>query len=576
MYEDQMEPGFPGMKCDSGDDRVETFPAAAGVPFGRVVATEPGGEVAALPAPPYTRLRGVALQSHTLDAYAQFDAVSVMTSGLAWAESLADVEPGPALVNEAGQLAPAGEALPNAEVRGPVVALEDGRFIAPLELHAPAAVSGPPPISPALTMLKALAAAAPSTVAALGTPVAGVVPVTGEANEPPQIANYQRYWVSGNGKNNQDGGTDNPRLQEVTYCFNFENWGYMYGAPGVTINFNDGSQADARAAYNGYGSSRPYIGLRTNSRYLAIATQHGAMIRLEVDDEQWPYHTTIGNNRYQNYDFGSAVLREIIIGGNANDCFFSDICIETGATIEPFDFMAERGAGTLCTATDSYGGYNDDVVSNLSFMEMIGRMLGLWGITETQRGSTGYQRNAGSAGWAAVEPERLAFVAAQPRLATLGQFGINDSIPRDPNPAMGPDIDTLDAITLTLTDWRETAADSVLIIQGPWAPNQSNAQQDGSKYRTIMAHVVATMQALGGDWIVLDNIFGNWHTSAGTERPTLRGAWQTGTGYEGNPQGNGNGDTWVQSDGTHPTVPVGITGLSEIAAAEIKMALASM
>lgn len=429
--------------------------------------------------------------------------------------------------------------------------------------------------SPALTALKAMVNAAPTSVETIGTPVAGIAPVIGDANEAPRIPeeNYQRYWVSGNGKNNGGGGTDNPRLQEVAFCFNFENWGYMYGDPGITINFNDGSQAQARAAYSGYGSSRPYIGFRTNARYLSIATQHGALIRLEVDDEQWPYFQTIGNNRYQNYDFGAQAMRTIIISGSANDCFFSDICIETGATIEPYNFLEEKGVGTMCCATDSYGGYQDDVVSHLSFMEMFGRQIGCWGITETQRGSTGYQRNAGEAGWAAVEPERLGFVAAQPRLTTLAQLSINDSIPRD---ALGPDIDTLDAIEETLNAYRDSAPDSVLIIQGPWAPVQTFAQQEGSKYRAFMEKILEVARTLPGDWIVLDNIWGGWETSKGTTRTPLRGAWQTGDGNVGAPTGSGNGDTCVDADGTHPTVPVGITTYANIGGGQIREAVLSM
>ena len=43
LYDDQMEVGFPGMKLDSGDDRVETFPAGGAIPFGAIVITDPAG-----------------------------------------------------------------------------------------------------------------------------------------------------------------------------------------------------------------------------------------------------------------------------------------------------------------------------------------------------------------------------------------------------------------------------------------------------------------------------------------------------------------------------------------------------
>lgn len=438
---------------------------------------------------------------------------------------------------------------------------------------------GQPTPSPTLAKLKALAAAAPTSVSEFQTAV-GIAPALGEANEPPPIFNeleehnYQRYWVSGNGKNNFGGGTDNPRLTEVASCFNAANWGYMYGAPGITINFSDGSQADARAAYDGFGSSRPYIGIRTNARYLSVAGQHGTMFRLQVDDVFWPYSQIIGNNRYLNWDFGTAEFRNIVISGQADVCYFSDICVETGATVEPYDFMAERGNATMCAVGDSYQGYNSDYIS---FMEMTAFLIGCEGITETGRGSTGYQRNAGNVGWAAVEAERLAFVAAQLADLILVQMGINDDIPRDSiNPGgTNPDMDTVDAILQTLTAYRTANPTALMVVQGPWAPNQVFAQQEGSKYRVIMDRIEEVMPMVGGDYIILNNIFGTWKTSWGTERPTPRGAYQTGTGNEGNPQGDGNGDTWVNPDGTHPTVPVGITGLSEVVGSEIRMALAT-
>jgi hypothetical protein len=75
---------------------------------------------------------------------------------------------------------------------------------------------------------------------------------------------------------------------------------------------------------------------------------------------------------------------------------------------------------------------------------------------------------------------------------------------------------------------------------------------------------------------VLDNIRGSWKTSKGTSRSALRGPWQTGEGNKGAPTGVGNGDTWLNSDGVHPSTPVGITGLAEVLTSELRAALASM
>lgn len=157
MYENQQEIGFPGMKVDSGEDRVESFPAGTAVPFGRVVATNPANtpissvdnSPVSLPTGSYTRLRGVSLQSHTASysgtapalGYAQYDCVSVMTRGLVWVEAAAATAitlNSQLLYDTAGRaLNTGGTALEGAIVRGAVVTLADGRFMVPVELHSP-------------------------------------------------------------------------------------------------------------------------------------------------------------------------------------------------------------------------------------------------------------------------------------------------------------------------------------------------------------------------------------------------------------------------------------------------------
>lgn len=155
IYDDQMEVAFAGMKCDSGDDRVESFPAGIAVPFGRIVVTDPTvtDKAGPLDNPPAflpaaianARARGVALHSHavlnTPDGYAITDCMSVMTRGLAWVEAAAAtaiVENTQLLYNAAGQAAAAGAfAFEGAVVRGPVVTLASGKFIVPVEFDSP-------------------------------------------------------------------------------------------------------------------------------------------------------------------------------------------------------------------------------------------------------------------------------------------------------------------------------------------------------------------------------------------------------------------------------------------------------
>lgn len=155
IYDDQMEVAFAGMKCDSGDDRVESFPAGIAVPFGRIVVTNPlvttkAGPLdnvpAFLPAAiANARARGVALHSHTVmntpEGYALYDCLSVMTRGLAWVEAAAAtaiVENTALQYNAAGQaVASAGTVFEGAVVRGSVVTLASGKFIVPVEFDSP-------------------------------------------------------------------------------------------------------------------------------------------------------------------------------------------------------------------------------------------------------------------------------------------------------------------------------------------------------------------------------------------------------------------------------------------------------
>lgn len=567
MYEDQMDPAIPGMKVDSGDDRVETFAAGAPIPFGRVVASDPD-EIVGLPAGAYTLMRGAALQTHTRAAYGQFDAVSVLTQGLAWLECASDAALDGALTVDAeGRAVAGGAPVPRAVVRGPVATLKDGRYVVPAEFDSPEALA--PSVPPVILAMRAAMATAPTTVAEIPR-AAGVVPIIGGGNETPPY-DYQRHWVSGDGRNDGGGGTDNPRLQDVSNCWNFPNWGFMYGDPGIIFNFSDGSKPQARAAYDGWGSSRPYIAFTTDATDLSVSLMAGSRCRPEVDGVRWPYVESPGNNRYVNYALPAGTKTVVMSGQGDGSCFYGDICVNTGATITPFDFQGPE-ALSITMVGDSYLGYNDDVDSNTGFVEMMANMIGVRAIAETGRGSTGYQRNAGGEGWALVEPERLAFVNAQQTSIISVQMGINDSIPRD---ASGPDIDTLQAIGDTWASIRAANPHALLIGQGPWAPNEVNGANPDAKYQIILARLYEVFRAMAGPWIFLDNLNGTWETSWGTTRPTPRGPWQTGTGNEGAPTGSGNGDTWVQADGTHPTVPVGITGLSQIWAAEVRAALAS-
>lgn len=157
MYENQQEIAFAGMKVDAGEDRVESFPCATAIPFGRVVATNPAtpqttavdNSPASLPTGAFTKIRGVSLQSHTASyagtapalGYAQYDCASVMTRGLVWVEAAAATAitlNSQLLYDASGRaLNTGGTAMEGAVVRGPVQTLANGQFIVPVELQSP-------------------------------------------------------------------------------------------------------------------------------------------------------------------------------------------------------------------------------------------------------------------------------------------------------------------------------------------------------------------------------------------------------------------------------------------------------
>lgn len=140
IYDDRMAVAFAGMKGDSGLDRVETFAAESAIPFGAIVTvgTKPsqvklGGAVAV----------GIALHSHTVvEQYEQFDAVSVLTRGLAWCavkdeetvteRGAVQFEPSSGKVSDS-----AGSELPNAIFRSGAVKTVKYGTVALVELHAP-------------------------------------------------------------------------------------------------------------------------------------------------------------------------------------------------------------------------------------------------------------------------------------------------------------------------------------------------------------------------------------------------------------------------------------------------------
>lgn len=144
LYDKMMDPAFPGMKADSGEDRVESYPVGADtLAFGVVAGTNASG---VLVAGPGTKVRGITVHSHChLKSYVKFDSASIMRRGLVWAlvtAAGAVTEDGAVKYAADGTVADAGaNTLPNATFRSGKVTRGDGVVVALVEMHNPVAVA---------------------------------------------------------------------------------------------------------------------------------------------------------------------------------------------------------------------------------------------------------------------------------------------------------------------------------------------------------------------------------------------------------------------------------------------------
>lgn len=428
-----------------------------------------------------------------------------------------------------------------------------------------------PAVTP-LALAKAAAAAAPTSVASISTRAdlpATLLPQGVTPSWP-----YQRYWISGNGTNNGNStAADNPRLNTVAFIYNSSHWTKMSSE--ITNSFNDGSKADywsaggAYATGGSYGGSQAYIGIRTNSRYVAMPSQIFCSMSLIVDGKlvSRGIHYT-ADNQYAVWDLGTNEERNLVFVGSSST-WISEIVVENGAKIAPYDFTAAQPV-TISFTGDSYMGYQAMEQTGMTFVDMQARLLGALATTTTYVGGTGYRAQINDDPVTrASSTQRMARLTESKPTIMVVELGIND-----PWPGTGPT--TVEAMKTVLQGARAANPDSVLVAVGPWEPNESDTTNPDGQDIAVMNAISSIVEALPGPWVVLDNIRGNWKTSKGTARGSLRGPWQTGDGRLGAPTGKGNGDTWVSTDGVHPSEPVGIIGLAEVLTTELRAALASM
>ncbi len=424
---------------------------------------------------------------------------------------------------------------------------------APIEDVAPAQAE-----KARLLKLQQSAAAAPvdrSGIAALsGVTVnqfgQGVVPtLTGEKA-------FVRRYISGAGIGLAD-------LDSIVKFFNRGQMTHVDGGK-VTCNGNDDSHAEFWDA--GDRSSSPLMmGFHYDGRSFSLSGTTFSHWSLWVEGvgNLRPDIVFSSNGSHTVVDFGSAAPRKILLT-SALGTWLSEIGTGKDRTVTPWDWRAEQRQPVAGFLNDSYGyGFMYGLVG-MSFLEYQSKLMGYGAWAASVIGSTGYLKTNPGQADNAQEPFRQRVIDQGGVDCVHLQLGIND-----PLVGFGP------ASAKVIDNQRAALGNAgLLVVMGPWAPSQSAATRAGSSYLARRDLLLLKMRRTSGPWIFLDNLAGTWETSRGKTRPAARGPWQTGDGFVAHETGVGNSDTWVSSDGTHPTA-LGDVNLAEIYAAEYKQALAT-
>lgn len=251
------------------------------------------------------------------------------------------------------------------------------------------------------------------------------------------------------------------------------------------------------------------------------------------------------------------------------------IAVRQGDRLSPWDRSAEP---SMVVQADSYGqAWSGAYGTGGIFVEAALR-LGIPHVDVDAIGGTGYAPNNTNAD---TRNPGNAFVARLPGLLRgeapdlfIAAGGINDN-----NSFAAPPLyDSADAaraafdgaVARYYADLRAALPQAVIVGLGPWLPDATfRPEVARSKADTVLA----ALQRTAGPWIFVDNLAGGWRTSNGA---TASGTpWQTGSGHEGAPRGDGNGDLYVGPDGTHPNV-AGVSYLAQQLADALKAALQAL
>lgn len=247
--------------------------------------------------------------------------------------------------------------------------------------------------------------------------------------------------------------------------------------------------------------------------------------------------TAAGGNirRLVKVDFGSRKIRNITVSSSVVSGGTAGIYVTNKDQVFPY---SPNVCGQFLDISDSYGGYTTGGMATGGPASAI--YSAIQSAVIAQYGGSGYNVTNGGTTYL----QRLqAFVSAgnSPKIIKVSG-GINDAANAATQTAIN---DFYSWVSINLPD-------CLLLVTGPWCPNQSLITGT-DKYTQINGWIKSALQASGVRYVFMDTLSGSMDSSF-KDSILSTSPWITGSGKEGATTGTGNADLYISSDGTHPSV----------------------
>lgn len=235
------------------------------------------------------------------------------------------------------------------------------------------------------------------------------------------------------------------------------------------------------------------------------------------------------------YNFGTSATRRIrLILGTT---YFIGIYIEPTGTI---GLKPSLTNGRLIWASDSLGVGSYATPLETGFVGQIRQFFDcdLW---NSSVGGTGYLNDGGGGGSVPLPARMISDVYNNAPDVFVMCMGANDVFTyttAQVNAVLAPLFSQMNSSLVGV---------KVIVI----GPNEWNNTMVALPVYANMCSELQSLCAAHG-WPYIDQGTGKTYNKSGTLVNTTS-QWITGTGYVGNPQGDGNADTYISSDGVHPT-----------------------